>query len=216
MLKHVGKMKNNGAKVCVIYRTLPGDSFGALVVGTSSLSELHHNSLMVEVESDLGQQANELGDHISNRYFQDGSNMLEQLHLTGKLTRVATTDVIMTPAAGAELQLDELNLMIAEQKGVTLDELSITSDTLPVHRTKVENIEINDLTKASNSNEVFIEDLTKTKPAKVTLTEKALTSASDYRSEADRLYKEAAKLRKIANEIDPPKKKNSDSIQETI
>jgi hypothetical protein len=216
MLKHVGKMKNNGAKVCVIYRTLPGDSFGALVVGTSSLSELHHNSLMVEVESDLGQQANELGDHISNRYFQDGSNMLEQLHLTGKLTRVATTDVIMTPAAGAELQLDELNLMIAEQKGVTLDELSITSDTLPVHRTKVENIEINDLTKASNSNEVVIEDPSKTKPAKVTLTEKALTSASDYRSEADRLYKEAAKLRKIANEIDPPKKKNSDSIQETI
>ena len=216
MLKHVGKMKNNGAKVCVIYRTLPGDSFGALVVGTSSLSELHHNSLMVEVESDLGQQANELGDHISNRYFQDGSNMLEQLHLTGKLTRVATTDVIMTPAAGAELQLDELNLMIAEQKGVTLDELSITSDTLPVHRTKVENIEINDLTKISNSNEVVIEDPTKTKPAKVTLTEKSLTSASDYRSEADRLYKEAAKLRKIANEIDPPKKKNSDSIQETI
>lgn len=215
MLKHVGKMKNNGAKVCVIYRTLPGDSFGALVCGTSTLSELHHNSLMNEVESALGQQANELGDHVSNRYFQDGSNMLEQLHMTGKLVRVATSDVIMTPAAGSELGLDELNLMIAEQKGVSLDDLSIKSDMPHVHRTKVEDIEVNDLTKSSNNTNVIIEDISKKKTTSSPI-DKTLTTASDYRSEADRLYKEAAKLRKIANELDPPKKKNSASAQEII
>jgi hypothetical protein len=205
MLKHVGKMKNNGAKVCVIYRTLPGDSFGALVVGTASLSELYHNTLMSELESALAQQANEFGDHISNRYFQDGTNILEQLHLTGKLARVNTSEVMMTPASGAEISLDELNLLIAEQKGVTLDDLSMKADMPHVQRkTKTENVDIRDLTKESNSTEITISDMKGEK-----IVTRDLKEAKDYRSEADRLYKEAARLKKIADEMDPPKKKIS-------
>jgi hypothetical protein len=203
MLKHVGKMKKNGAKVCIIYRTLPGDAFSALVVGTSSLSEMYHNTLMTEVESLQCQQANELGDHISNRYFQDGTNILEQLHLTKKLVRVATADVLMTPDPITEMPLNELNVLIAEQKGITLNDLSIKDDMPHTKRTKVENIEIRDLTKNEPHTDVLIEDLTKPAPIK------ELKNARDYRSEADRLYKEAAKLKKMADELDPPKKKIS-------
>jgi len=200
MLKHIGKMKHNGAKVCVVYRTLPGDAFSALVVGTSSLSDVYHNTLMSELESPLGQQANELGDHLSNRYFQDGTNMLEQLHRTGKLIKVSTSDVSMIPAAGAEVSLDELNVIIAEQKGVTLDDLSIKDDMPHVkHKTKTTDVEIKDLSKASEKSEVTITDSTNI------ITENK--DAKFYRSEADRLYKEAAKLKKIADEMDPPKKK---------
>ena len=32
-MKHVGKMKNNNAKIVIVYRTLPGDPYSALVVG---------------------------------------------------------------------------------------------------------------------------------------------------------------------------------------
>lgn len=204
MLKHVGKMKHNGAKVCVVYRTLPGDAFSALVVGTSSLTELYHNSLMSELETAQGQQANELGDHLSNRYFADGTNMLEQLHMTGKLVKVSTADVIMTPTVVDEIPLEDLNSLIAEQKGVTVDDLAIKADMPHKQKqTKVQNVEIEDLTKKKDTSDVVIEDLTKPKP------NKELNTARDYRSEADRLYKEAARLKRIADEIDPPKKKVS-------
>lgn len=203
MLKHVGKMKHNGAKVCVIYRTLPGDAYSALVVGTSTLSEAYHNTLMTELETPQGQQSNELGDHLSNRYFSDGTNILEQIHLTGKLYKVPTNNVVMTPTLVDEIPLDELNLMIAEQKGVTIDDLAIKDD-MPHKKnpeSKTQNVEIRDLTLQESKSDVVIEDLTKPKPAR------ELTTARDYRSEADRLYKEAARLKKIADELDPPKKK---------
>jgi hypothetical protein len=50
-MKHVGKMKNNGAKVIIVYRTIPGDSQSALVVGTQGLSDSYHDSLMSLVDS---------------------------------------------------------------------------------------------------------------------------------------------------------------------
>jgi hypothetical protein len=211
MLKHVGKMKHNGAKVCVIYRTLPGDAFGALVVGTSSLSELHHNALMSEVESSLGQQANELGDHISNRFFQDGANILESLHLNGKLKRVETGEVIMTPTMSDEINLTDLNVMIAEQKGVTLDELSIKSDMPHMQRkTNVQDISVKD----HSGNHSRVPEKQKTYPeikreSPSNLKAAEMSSASDLRVEANRLLTEAAKLKKMADELEPPKKKSS-------
>ena len=125
--------------------------------------------------------------------------------MTGKLVKVATSGVIMTPTVVDEIPLDELNLMIAEQKGVTLDDLAIKADMPHKSRpeTKTQDIQIEDLTKKPSNSVVIIDDQTKPKPAK------ELTTARDYRSEADRLYKEAARLKKIADELDPPAKKVS-------
>jgi hypothetical protein len=200
MLKHIGKMKHNDAKVCVVYRTLPGDAFSALVVGTSTLTDAYHNNLMSLVESQDGQQANELGDALSTRFFSDGTNMLEQLHMTGKLVKVATNTVLMTPTTQDQIPLDELNLLIADQKGVSLDDLTIKADMPHVKKdtTKVDEVKIEDLTNKSNQ-----ENLEPTS----TLTDTTPSSAGDYRSQADKLYKEAARLRKLADELDPPKKR---------
>lgn len=210
MLKHVGKMKHNGAKVCVVYRTLPGDAFSALVVGTATLTDLYHNTLMSELETIQGQQANELGDHLSNRYFPDGGNILEHLHMTGKLVKVPTSNVLMTPDTVTEMPLDELNVMIAEQKGIRLEDLAVKDDMPHKQRkTQTEEVSITDLTQIESKSDVIIEDLTKP-------VAKELKTARDYRSEADRLYKEAAKLKKMADEIDPPKKKNSAKKNEEV
>lgn len=193
-------MKHNDAKVCVVYRTLPGDAFSALVVGTSTLTDAYHNNLMSLVESQDGQQANELGDALSTRFFSDGTNMLEQLHMTGKLVKVATNTVLMTPTTQDLIPLDELNLLIADQKGVSLDDLSIKADMPHVKKdtTKVDEVTIQDLTNLSNQENV---------ESTATLTDTTPSSASDYRSQADKLYKEAARLRKLADELDPPKKR---------
>jgi hypothetical protein len=221
MLKHVGKMKHNNAKVCVVYRTLPGEAYSALVVGTSTLSEQYHNAMIKEVESLQGQESNELGDLLNTRYFPDGTNMLHQLHLTKKLVKVPTDGVVMTPSSNSEIMLDQLNIMIAEQKNVAIDDLAITSDSKQ-HRLKSENVDVKDISDpGKNQDNIEITDHTSktttssnnveslVPPPKSTETIKPLESARDYRSEADRLYKEAAKLRKMADELDPPKKKVS-------
>ena len=108
-MKHVGKMKNNAARIVVAYRTLPGDPHSCLVVGTSGLGDSYHDTLMSVVESDSGQQSNELADILSVRRFPDGSNMLGYLHANGHLIKVKTSLVSMTPDSKTTLALDEMN-----------------------------------------------------------------------------------------------------------
>jgi hypothetical protein len=191
-LKHVGRLKTNNAKVLVVFRTLPGDPYYALVLGTSNLSDLYHNAIIDLVESDQGQDSNEFGQIMSIRYFPDGRSMLTALHQDGKLVKVLTTDVLMTPNTTTTIPLSELNMLIAEQKGVALDDLAFEATKETESEVK-EVAQVNNLETAvvQESKEVVLED----------------TSASHLRSKADALYKEAAKLRKMADELDPPKKK---------
>ena len=200
-MKHVGKMKNNGARVAVAFRTIPGDPHSALVIGTNGLADAYHDSLMSLIESEGAQQANELADVLAVRKFPDGSNMLEWLHSRGSLKKVPTNLVLMTPDTKSSIQLDELNILIADQKGLTLEQLAITEGEAII-------VEPN-APATQNKWDKAREDRATAKAAK----EEAETvssislSPAEMRSRADALYKEAARLRKEADAVDPPKKK---------
>ena len=200
-MKHVGKMKNNGAKLAVVFRTLPGEATSALVCGTNALPDAFHDSLMSLIESDSGQQANELADVLAVRRFPDGSNMLEFLHRNRLLTKVATNMVTMVFDNKNQITLSELNQLVADQKGITIDQLAITESTeqttTPATKETVK-------TKWDKARE----DKAKVEEEVVTNTSIELSPA-EMRSRADALYKEAARLRKEADTIDPPKKKTS-------
>jgi len=193
-MKHVGKMKNNGARIIIAYRTIPGDPSSALVVGTQQLMDSYHDSLMSLIESDTGQQADELADVMAVRRFPDGSNMLQFVHANGLMKKVPTAGVLVTPDNKTSIPLDELNNIIATQKGVTLEQLAIKDGS----NTTIPTISDAKGTKET-SNEVVIE----TSKTEVDL------SPTEMRSRADALYKEAAKLRKTADELDPPKSKKT-------
>lgn len=185
-------MKNNGAKVVIAYRTIPGDATSALVVGTNALMDSYHDSLMSLVDSDAAQQADELADIMAVRRFPDGSNMLQWVHANGHLKKVPTSGVLITPDNKTQVPLDELNNIIAQQKGVKLEDLAIkdgSNSTIATMPSKTE----------KTSEEVVIEDV----KSDFNLT------PSEMRSRADALYKEAAKLRKSADELDPPKSKKT-------
>ena len=70
-LKHVGKIKNTGSKVLVVFRTLPGESNMALVIPVSQLSDSYHDAIMKVVESDQGQDVFELGEILFIRKIVD-------------------------------------------------------------------------------------------------------------------------------------------------
>jgi hypothetical protein len=183
-MKHVGKMKNNGAKVVIAYRTLPGDAYSALVIGTGNLGESYHDSLINVVQSNEGQQANELADILAVRKFPDGSNMLEWFHGRGHLKKVPTNGVLVTPTPQSGVPLDELNVIIAEQKGVSLEDLAVTDGNRP-----------NTKAKKPTAQPVVEESSTDLTPA-------------EMRSRADALFKQAQVLRRQADELDPPKSKS--------
>ena len=184
-LKHIGRIYNNQKRAIVAYRTLPGDPESALVVLTESLPADAHDALVKLVESQAGQQAYELAEAMERTYLPDGMNMLYGFHKTGCLRKVATKEVEMIPDAKTTIKLDELNKMIAKQKGIGIDDLAIKSKNTasPVEQ----------YTESTKKSDVLTdEDL-----------------ATKYRSDADRLSKEAAELRRQAEELVPTKKKRS-------
>ena len=200
-LKHIGRMKNNGAKVLVAFRTLPGDSNYALVVGTANLSDDQHNSIINLVESPQAQDVFEFGEILSTRFFPDGRPMLSALHQDGKLHKVPTSDVEMTPSPSTSISLAELNVLIAEQRGVAVDDLALKepgADSKPREAAKIQEVKETPATPPKASNEP--------------LSDRDL--ARSYRSQADAMYKEAAKLRKQADQLDPPQKKATKSKEE--
>ncbi len=210
-MKHVGKMSNNGAKVAVAYRTLPGDSGSALVIGTGNLGDAWHDTLMTVIQDPSGQAANELADILAVRKFPDGRNILEALHVGGHLKKVKTSMVLMQPTGNPNVTvpLSELNQLIAEQKGVTVDQLAISEGVRENPKT---NKKVNeDLDSVVETFEIP-NSVSKTTSASVNESEENLTPAQ-MRSKADALYKEAARLRKEADTIDPPKKKAKAEVE---
>jgi hypothetical protein len=193
-MKHVGKMKNNAARVAVVFRTLPGEANNALVVGTSGLPDAYHDSLMSLIESDTGQQANELADVLASRRFPDGEIMLQWLHSRGQLKKVPTSLVLMTPNTQTAIPLDQVNQAIAESKGIRVEDLAVGENLTAVESKTTE-------TKPTRQREEIIVDTTET------TTQDSPITPSDLRSMADKLFKEAQALRRKADEIDPPAKK---------
>lgn len=203
-IKHVGRLKNNKRKLIVAYRTIPNDPYNALVVFTDSLSADEHDSFIRVVESAAGQQAYELAEAMVRSYLPDGRNMLEAFHRTGRLFKIATSDVEMTPDTRTSVNLHELNTIIAQQKGVSLEDLTLkpegnaSASTASTTANSSTSSAAQTVLDDSNSNTFATQS---TEP----LTDEQL--ATKYRSDADRLYKEAKRLREMAETLSPTKKK---------
>lgn len=207
-LKHVGRMKANGRKVIVAYRTLPGDSDSALVVQTESLSPEQHDAIMKLVESPAGQSSYEFAEIMARASFPDGSVMLANLHTSGRLNKVKTSDVEMVPSLQAAISLDQLNQIIAEQRGISVNDLALGNTSSIQDIAKVE-----DLTEQPVSSEELSE-FSKTTSASVNESVETVAKfdspeaeAKFYRSQADKLAKQAAEMRRKAEELAPTKKK---------
>lgn len=199
-LKHVGRIKDNGRKCVVVFRTLPGDAFSCLVIMTESLSESYHDALINLVESNAAQVNSELSEVLARAVFPDGSTMLPSLHVKGMLTKVPTSAVEMTPNSSVSILLSQLNQIIAEQKGVSVQDLAIQPDT-PNPNTEVKEIATaKDISPKQGNTDPIIDQT-----APQALSDEDL--ARKYRSDADRLSKEAAQLRRLAEELVPTKKK---------
>lgn len=106
-MKHVGK--HGDRKVAIVYRTLPGEAHMALVIYPDTLAREVHDSVMRLLESKEAQTEESLADAMFRNLLSDGSPMLTKLHREGKLKKVRTNDIIVTPNAQSHVRLSELN-----------------------------------------------------------------------------------------------------------
>jgi len=198
-MKHVGKVKSTGSKVLVVFRTLPGESDQALVLPVHQLPDAYHDSLIQLVETDQAQESFELGEIMFIRSFPDGRPMLNAMQQDNRLQKVPTSNIIMNPTPTDEIVLSELNGIIAQQKNCTVDELYTFVKGAPSK---------DDVSPEAQQDANVVEDVAAPAPSESgVLDDEAL--AKSYRSQADTLYKEAARLRREADELDPPKKKTT-------
>jgi hypothetical protein len=121
------------------------------------------------------------------------------MHANGHLKKVPTTLVLMTPNSQTITPLNELNQMIAEQKGVTLEELAVSEEGAAKPPKAKEEIKVPDVVVSETKQSMVIESFEETSDP--------ILVAKQYRSKADKLSKDAANFRRMADAIDPPKAK---------
>lgn len=204
-LKHVGRLKTNQRKVIVAYRVVPGEPENCICVTTENLEADYHDTLMRTVESDAGQQAYEFGETMARTYLPDGRVMLAAFHTQGKMVKFPTNMIEMTPDSQTKIMLDELNQIIADQKGVTVADLAIKEDTSANKKAPVK--------QEATVETVATVDSIPTPAETGVLTDEDL--AAQYRSQADAMFKEAKRLREQAEELVPTKKKTSAKTTES-
>lgn len=194
-LKHVGRITSNKRKVVVAYRVIPGEPESCLIVQTENLDAGEHDALITAVESSSGQNAYEFGEAMARTYLPDGRNMLAGFHTTGKLRKVPTNMVEMTPDNATNILLSDLNQLIADQKGVTIADLALKGAdgaTVQPKEEKPSTDPVSDYAEPAAANDGVITDE---------------QLAAQYRSQADALFKEAKALREQAEALVPTKKK---------
>jgi len=205
-LKHVGRVVKTGKKVLVAFRTLPGASDRCLVIPTESLPDSYHDALINLVESNAGQSANEFAEVLARTNFPDGTIMLAALHTQGRMVSVGTSEIEMCPTNSHTVMLSELNSLIAEQRGVTVDSLAVQRPLTDP------NIEVREVATVREVDPPKSQPFTPTEASlDEPLTDEAM--AKKYRSDADRLSKEAAQLRRMAEDLVPTTKKKVTAVE---
>lgn len=219
-LRHVGKIGDR--KVAIIFREIPGEPHMCLAVYSEVLNQHIHDPLMRCIESDIGQNSENLADALNRSYTNDGKIILQVLHAEGLLKKVQTSQVIMTPNSNTRIKLDELNKILDEmQQGeaavkrlAELDQsLGIQSPADVARRMRGESVAPNQTPQGILGDTQLAENFRMQ-------AEKMNREAKGLMAEADRLMKEAAQLDGTINEsvasVSAPEKKKGKSAKAKV
>jgi len=199
-LKHVGRHVTSRKRCVVAYRIVPQAPEYCLVVNSESLDADQHDTLMRLVESNAGQTAHELAEAMQRTTLPDGRNMLQAFHTQGKLVKTATKDIEMIPNQQTSINLAKLNEMIAEQRGITVHDLSLginSQEEKARHLSENPDAATEMVPPQTDPAAAYAEDAG-------LLTDEKL--ANDYRTQADAMEAEANSLRDQAEQLSPTPK----------
>ena len=206
-MKHVGK--HSDRKVCVLFRQVPGEDHMCLIIYPETIQVVWQDAIQKVVESDIGQQAEQLADALHRSYLPDGRPILETLHQERMIKKVRTADIIMTPNQASSIRLDELNKMLNEMKQgedaikrMAENDASRGMVAPEVKRAAEAKYKAEQVTKAATPVQTF------QAPQDSALTDRDIAAnmvfqAKKMESEAKAMIAEAARMKKDAQRMDP-------------
>lgn len=199
-LRHVGKIGDR--KIAIIFREVPGEAHMALVVYTESLNRHIHDPLMKCIESDIGQNSENLADALNRTHTNDGKIILQVLHKEGLLKKVQTNQVVMTPSPSTQIKLDELNKILDEmQQGEeAVKRLTEMDQSLGMQSSKQVALRMRNKEIEKNNVPTNIPDVPGVLGDSV-LANNLLSQARKMEAEAKGLLAESARLNQEANEM---------------
>ena len=208
-LRHVGK--HGDRKVAVVFREVPGEPHMTLVVYTELLNQNIHDPLVSTIESDIGQNSENLADALNRSYTKDGKIILQVLHAEGMLKKIQTEQVVMTPQPGTQIKLSELNKILDEMKQgeeatkrlADMDKSLGMQDAAQVAR----RMRGDKLPKQINEGKEVVQTSSNDALGDVQLANTFRQQAERMEREAKGLMAEATRLLKEAEAMDPTKKK---------
>lgn len=204
-LKHVGR--HGDRKVCILFRQVPGEEHMALVIYPEVLPAHWQDAVQRTLESEVGQQAEQLADALHRSLLPDGRAILETLHRERMIKKVRAGDIIVTPTTNASIRLDELNKMLNEMKlGDDAIKKMAQNDASrglvdPQVKRKAE-AEF----KAQQANQAPAQSFQAPQSGALddrSLAANMLTQAQRMEAEAKGLVAEAARMKKEAERLDP-------------
>lgn len=131
MKRHIGKLKNSGNNVVVIFMHLPDEPQNCLVVDVDSVPDIVRDDVNEIVLSNEAQNSRSIHDLLNRRMHRNGGSILEYLHMNRHLMKVSTDDVMMTPRNDISISLTELNTSIRKMEEGTQD---IPDENIEVER----------------------------------------------------------------------------------
>ena len=114
MIKHVGK--HGDRKVVIVFNEVPNEPHMCIALYPDLLQRHMHDDIMTAIESTEGQAAENLGEALASKYFNDGTVILNRLHSENLLKKIQCEQVILTPTPTSSVHLDEMNKMLNEMK----------------------------------------------------------------------------------------------------
>jgi hypothetical protein len=102
-LKHVGRVKNTGRRCVVVFRELYNDQgkvideHNCLIIESETLPDAEHQDIMQIVESDTMQEASNAFEVFARSRLGNGQTSLAWMHSTGRLRKMPTNNVELTP-----------------------------------------------------------------------------------------------------------------------
>lgn len=206
--KHVGR--HNNKRVIIVYREVPEESHMALVVYTETLSSLFSDTIAKAVESDAGQNTDNVADVIFRSVLPDGRNALEALHREGLLKKVPTSQIIVTPNTNSAIRLDELNTMLRQmaegeeavkrmaeidsQRGMAVDQRRFNSKNV---ENLTESVNPNNTLNTYEAGQLGAADILSDEQ----IAKQRIAQATKMKMEAQQLLAEAKRLEEEANAL---------------
>lgn len=202
MLKHVAK--HNDKKAVILFREVPNEGHMCLVAYSDLLPRLMHDEIMKVLESQVGQNAENLADALFRNVMADGRNTLESLHMNGLIKKVPTNQVIVTPGGKSTVRLDELNDILNEMKKgedaiKKMAELDANAGMTGKRRAEPREV------GAPRNSRATPAQVTETVLTDEDLAQQRLDQAARMRESAKQLLAEAERLANEAAQINVPK-----------